>query len=102
MQMALETRFTQLNAATKLELWQEAFRSVEDLHGLMMMSKKAPKLSMLVNFYDKISCIFLMSDDFLFHASANLKYFNVAAQSGSMTADELNKYVCSDEVVVTL
>ncbi|KAF9360078.1 eukaryotic translation initiation factor 3 subunit A, partial [Mortierella sp. NVP85] len=51
LQHHLDTRFHQLNAAAELELWHEAFRSVEDIHNLMKMSKKMPKPFMLVNYY---------------------------------------------------
>lgn len=39
----LETRFEQLNVACALEMWQEAFRSIEDIHGLWALNKKMPK-----------------------------------------------------------
>ena len=43
LQRHLDTRFNQLNVASDLELWQEAFRAVEDIHSLLSMSKRPPK-----------------------------------------------------------
>ena len=34
----------------ELELWQEAFRSVEDFRNLLIMAKKAPRLAMMTNY----------------------------------------------------
>ncbi|CAI9103201.1 OLC1v1001647C1 [Oldenlandia corymbosa var. corymbosa] len=48
LQFYLDTRFEQLNVATELHLWEEAFRSVEDIHGLMSMVGKTPKASLMV------------------------------------------------------
>ncbi|KAK6144992.1 hypothetical protein DH2020_021812 [Rehmannia glutinosa] len=50
LQLYLDTRFEQLKVATELELWQEAFRSIEDIHGLMCMVKKIPKPSLMKSF----------------------------------------------------
>ncbi|KAG0494565.1 hypothetical protein HPP92_005559 [Vanilla planifolia] len=49
LQLYLDTRMDQLKIATDLELWQEAFRSVEDIHGLMSMVKKQPKPSLMLS-----------------------------------------------------
>jgi translation initiation factor 3 subunit A len=40
------SRLSQLDAAIQMELWQEAYKAIEDVHGLMMLSKKvfAPKV----------------------------------------------------------
>merc|ERR1719431_1896547 len=45
-QMNLDTRLVQLDAAIHMELWQEAYKAVEDIHGLMSLSKKVfqPKM----------------------------------------------------------
>ncbi|CAO2821885.1 unnamed protein product, partial [Amaranthus hypochondriacus] len=75
LQLYLDTRFEQLKIATELELWQEAFRSVEDIHGLMCMVKKTPKPSLLVVYYAKLTEIFWVSGSHLYHAYAWLKLF---------------------------
>ncbi|XP_062191980.1 eukaryotic translation initiation factor 3 subunit A-like [Phragmites australis] len=77
LQLYLDTRVEQLKVATDLSLWQEAFRSVEDIHGLMSMVKKMPKPSVLVVYYAKLTEIFWISDSHLYHAYAWLKLFNL-------------------------
>ncbi|KAK7245252.1 hypothetical protein RIF29_40088 [Crotalaria pallida] len=75
LQLYLDTRFEQLKIATELELWQEAFRSVEDIHGLMCLVKKTPKSSLLVVYYAKLTEIFWISSSHLYHAYAWFRLF---------------------------
>ncbi|KMZ75452.1 putative Eukaryotic translation initiation factor 3 subunit [Zostera marina] len=75
LQLYLDTRVDQLKMATDLKLWQEAFRSVEDIHGLMCMVKKTPKPSVMVVYYAKLAEIFWVSGSHLYHAYAWLKLF---------------------------
>lgn len=73
----METRFHQLDSAMTLELYMEAFRAVEDIWGLITLSKKPPKASVLANYYTKASLVFWKSDSYLFHAAALYKLFHL-------------------------
>lgn len=74
----IETRFTQLALAVELELWQEAFRSVEDIQGLLAnpASKKAQKPTMMVSYYEKLTKVFKAEGGYMavFHAAAWARY----------------------------
>jgi len=68
-EMHLGTRFEQLQASTALELWNEGWRTVEDIHHIMNMpNAKAPKPAQLQIYYAKLTEIFWVSETHLFHA----------------------------------
>ncbi|KAK2416284.1 eukaryotic translation initiation factor 3 subunit A [Trifolium repens] len=75
--LQLYLRFNQLKISAELELWQEAFRSAEDIHGLMCVVRKTPKPSMMSLYYVKFTEIFWISSSHLYHAYAWLKLFSL-------------------------
>jgi translation initiation factor 3 subunit A len=104
LQRFLDTRFLQLQTATDLELWQEGFKSAEDIYQLLVLAGSliAPAttnnpqvmsgllpaalfthkrhgqkmVQMVAQYYDKMTRIFSVSGDGLFLAASWNKYFS--------------------------
>jgi translation initiation factor 3 subunit A len=77
LQNYLDTRFKQLDVASSLELWNEAYKSIEDIHSLIKLSKKSLDPTMLVKFYEHLTKIFWVSENYLLHAYAYYKLYNL-------------------------
>ncbi|RKP35324.1 hypothetical protein BJ085DRAFT_36559 [Dimargaris cristalligena] len=102
LQRHLELRFGQLHVATEMELWQEAFRSVEDIHLLLASTKKDPKPSMLVSYYEKLTRIMTVSGNHLYHAAAWHKYYDtVRHHAKAIGASEFER-IASHVVLSTM
>ncbi|CAA7018249.1 unnamed protein product [Microthlaspi erraticum] len=102
LQLYLDTRFDQLKVATELGLWQEAFRSVEDIYGLMCMVKKTPKSSLLMVYYSKLTEIFWISSSHLYHAYAWFKLFSLQKNFNKNLSQKDLQLIASSVVLAAL
>ena len=105
LQLSIDTRFEQLNAATELELWQEAYRSIEDVHGLLCMAvtkKPSPKPQLVANYYQKLSQIFWVSENYLFHAYSLNKFFSLSKAYNKSLTEEESRLLASSVLLATM
>jgi len=101
LRLRLEIRSEQLNAACTLELWQLAFESAEELHGLLLHPTNRAhqkKSHVMLNYYDKVSQVFWVSDNYLFHACAMQRIYNLTERQllrqvgkNEITREQANK-----------
>lgn len=91
LQRHLDTRFQQLNTSVKLELWQESFRTAEDINGLIGLSKKVPKNHVMCSFYEKMVKVFGVGENYLFHAAAYNKYYAIQVNVLADQPEKLEK-----------
>lgn len=84
-QLQLELRFEQLTVATEMELWQEAFRSIEDIHGLFVLARKSAKPSLVMTYYGRLCRVFQMSNNYLYLAATLCKLFSLAKSQNDVS-----------------
>ncbi|KAG0668549.1 eukaryotic translation initiation factor 3 subunit A [Maudiozyma exigua] len=92
LQRYLEQRFQLVNCSVKLELWHEAFRSIEDVFHLMKMSSHSPKSSTLASYYQNMAKVFLVSGDSLLHTIAWKKFYDLFLTNPKATQDDFKTY----------
>ncbi|GAA51591.1 translation initiation factor 3 subunit A, partial [Clonorchis sinensis] len=86
-----ETRLRQLDCAMELEMYNEAFKAVEDIWGFILMSKKVSSPVLLTNYYSKSAELFLRCGCHLYHAAALHKVmFLYRDHKKNITREELS------------
>lgn len=89
LQKFLETRFTQLSTAVHLEHWQEAYRTIEDIHMIMTMGKTKAKPQHMSVYYDRLMQVFWVSGNYLYHAHALYKLYTLSIkQNRNLSAED--------------
>uniref|UniRef100_T1IIY3 Eukaryotic translation initiation factor 3 subunit A n=1 Tax=Strigamia maritima TaxID=126957 RepID=T1IIY3_STRMM len=100
--MHLETRLCQLDSGIQMELWQEAYKAIEDIHGLMNLSKKPPKPQLMANYYHKLALVFWKAGNYLFHASALFRLFHLSREMKKNLTNEEVQRMASRVLLATL
>eukprot|EP00437_Effrenium_voratum_P001883 CAMPEP_0181422406 /NCGR_PEP_ID=MMETSP1110-20121109/13598_1 /TAXON_ID=174948 /ORGANISM="Symbiodinium sp., Strain CCMP421" /LENGTH=1164 /DNA_ID=CAMNT_0023545503 /DNA_START=137 /DNA_END=3631 /DNA_ORIENTATION=+ len=89
----LETRCRQMQVATELDLWREAYNTSSEICDLMAALGKLnvrPKPHLRSMYYEHLGQIFWKSENYLFHAFASLKnVFFVKGAKQNMPRSEL-------------
>ncbi len=98
----LQTRFSQLEVATTLELWNEGFRTVEDIYAIIVAGKKTPKAKLMVSYYEKLTRIFWVSDNKLFHAYAWYRYYSLSCDTRKDLKSEERSLLASSVLLAAL
>ncbi|VDQ00213.1 unnamed protein product [Trichobilharzia regenti] len=87
-----ETRLRQLDCAMELEMYNEAFKTVEDIWSFMMMSRKPASPVLMTNYYSKSAELFLRCGCHLYHAAALHKLYTLYRDhKKNLTREELSK-----------
>jgi len=85
-------RFEYLNCSVRLELWQEAFRTVEDINEVMMIVKRQPVAQRMANYFEKLAQLFWTSHNYVFHAYSWLRFYIISRdQNRSLTEEDLQR-----------
>lgn len=96
LQLVLETRFSQTNTAIALDLWSEAFKTIEEIHEMLSAkSKPMTKPQMIAQYYLKLSQIYWVSKHHFFHAYAYSKFFHLSRLYNKSLSEEDLKQMSS-------
>jgi len=107
----LQTRFVQLETASVLHRYTEGFRSVEDIYNILQISHARrknnpdippPKAKLMATYYEKLTTLFWVSENYLFHAFAWYKYFTLCKEYNRGMSDEMKQMQASAVLLAAL
>ena len=78
MQTHLETRFSQLATAIEMKLWQEAYRTVEDVHAMLAIMPLRPKAKPMATYHAQLAKVFWVAGNTLFHSMSLIRLYNLS------------------------
>eukprot|EP00563_Minutocellus_polymorphus_P014473 CAMPEP_0181054626 /NCGR_PEP_ID=MMETSP1070-20121207/18777_1 /TAXON_ID=265543 /ORGANISM="Minutocellus polymorphus, Strain NH13" /LENGTH=1041 /DNA_ID=CAMNT_0023133905 /DNA_START=75 /DNA_END=3200 /DNA_ORIENTATION=- len=98
-ELHLQTRFVQLEVASGLRLYTEGFKTVEDIYQILQISHSRrkvagasaapPKAKLMATYYEKLTTLFWVSENYLFHAFAWYKFYTLCKEyNRGMTAEQ--------------
>ena len=89
MELHLQTRFAQLEASTALELWNEGFKTVEEIYTVIEIGRRTPRPRIMATYYEKLMRIFWVSDNHLFHAYCSYRHYCLTCDSRTVSPEEM-------------
>jgi len=108
----LTTRFSQLSTASHLHLYTEGFRTVEDIFNIIQISHAPssrrlrqlapPKAKVMATYYEKLTTLFWVSENHLFHAFAWYKYYTLCREHNRTMSDETRKLLAATVLISAL
>merc|ERR1719460_341170 len=78
MQTHLETRFAQLSTAIDMALWQEAYRTIEDVHAMLTIMPLRPKAKPMAAYHAQLAKVFWVAGNTLFHSMSLIRLFSLS------------------------
>lgn len=111
-ELHLQTRFAQLDASSALRLYTEGFRTVEDIYNILQISRTRcklpgvnippPKAKIMAAYYEKLTNLFWVSENYLFHAFAWYKYYSLCKEYNRGMSAEMKSTQASAVLLAAL
>lgn len=110
-ELHLQTRFLQLETASALHRYTEGFRTVEDIYNILQISQvrrkhnpdiPPPKAKLMATYYEKLTTLFWVSENYLFHAFAWYKYYTLSREYNRGMSEEQKRTQASAVLMAAL
>lgn len=110
-ELHLRTRFLQLETASVLHRYAEGFRTCEDIFNILQISqarRKAnpdlppPKPKLMASYYEKLTALFWVSENYLFHAYAWYKFYSLCKEYNRGMNEETKRLQASTVLLAAL
>lgn len=110
-ELHLQTRFAQLETASILHRYTEGFRTCEDIFNILQINQARrklnpdippPKAKLMASYYEKLTTLFWVSENYLFHAYAWYKYYTLCREYNRSMSEDMKRMQASAVLLATL
>ena len=107
----MQTRFVQLETASALHRYTEGFRTVEDIYNILQISQARrkinpdvppPKAKLMAAYYEKLTTLFWVSENHLFHGFAWYKYYSLCREYNRSMSEDMKRMQASAVLLAAL